>query len=227
MWARSPGNSSVKKELDLENRGHKKLNRAMIAGAALEIIDREGLAGLSMRRLGNSLGVEGMALYRHFPEKEAILDQVVEMMLEGLVLPATGQGWRANLRAVVSSLRERLLLHPNAMPLVAARWLCTPALRSLLKAAIDDLTSAGLDQRSADSVVHAIMSFVLGHSWLGVGGYVGEIPETGGLTRKPVAPPVPGLDAGRQEAERLEFDRELDFLLKGAEHLLIDPGTLP
>jgi AcrR family transcriptional regulator len=227
MWAPSSGHSSIKKELDLEKRGHKKLNRAMIAGAALEIIDREGLPGLSMRHLGNSLGVEGMALYRHFPEKEAILDQVVEMVLEGLVLPATGQGWHESLRAVASSLRERLLLHPNAMPLVAARWLHTPVLRNLAKAAVDDVTLAGFDQGSAYSVVHAIMSFVLGHSWLGVGGYVGEIPETGGLTRKPVAPVVPGLADGRQEAERLEFERGLDFLLKGVGHLLLSAGTRP
>ena len=60
------------------------LGRVRIVTAALGVIDREGLVGLSMRRLGAELGVEGMALYRHYPQKEAILDQVVELVLSDL-----------------------------------------------------------------------------------------------------------------------------------------------
>ena len=50
------------------------LTRARIFAAALEIIDADGLAALSMRRLGTSLGVEAMAIYHHVPNKDALLD---------------------------------------------------------------------------------------------------------------------------------------------------------
>lgn len=171
--------------------------------------------GLSMRRLGTKLGVEAMALYRHFPEKEAILDEVVDLVLAGLEMPE-GADWQDNLRSVAWSLRERLLLHPNTMPLVAARWLSTPLMRSLVKRAKDDMTAQGISPDCVDGVIHAILSFVLGHSWLEVGKYVSEIPGAGGLTRKPVAPLTGTAEHDRQEVDHEEFDRGITFLLSGA-----------
>jgi len=176
--------------------------------------------GLSMRRLGATLGVEAMALYRHFPEKEAILDEVVDRVLAGLEMPA-GVDWQDNLRSVAWSLRERLLLHPNTVPLVAARRLSTPLMRGLVKRAKDDMTAQGISPDCVDSVIHAILSFVLGHSWLEVGGYVGEIPEADGLARKPVEPSAGAAGQDRQEVEHEEFDRGLTFLISGAALCLI------
>jgi AcrR family transcriptional regulator len=207
-------------ELDLDKRAYTKLTRSLIAQAALEIIDREGLPGLSMRGLGNHLGVEGMTLYRYFPEKEAILDQVVELVLGGLSLPATDAAWHVKLRATAGSLHERLLLHPNAMPLIASRWSRTPVLRDLAETVADDLTSVGFDRVEALSIMRAVMSFILGYSWLGVKGYVGEIPETGGLTRTPVPPVERGHTHDHQETERLEFERGIDLLVNGARQML-------
>jgi len=63
------------------------LSRLRIAQAALAIVDRDGLEALSMRRLGAELGVEGMAIYRHFPNKAAVLAGVVEVLLGELVIP--------------------------------------------------------------------------------------------------------------------------------------------
>lgn len=57
------------------------LSRVRIAEAATAIVDRDGLEALSMRRLGAELGVEGMAIYRHFPNKAAVLAGVVEVLL--------------------------------------------------------------------------------------------------------------------------------------------------
>ncbi len=208
------------KELDVQRKTQQRLNRGLIARGALDLIDREGLVGLSMRRLGSSLGVEGMALYRHFPEKEAILDEVVALVLEDLALPGVSRGWQDQVRTVALSLRERLLLHPNAMPLVAARWLNTPGLRALLRDTMQLMISEGMDEASAYSVVHAVTSFVLGHSWLGVGGFVGEMPEAGGLTRQPVPPRSAKPGVAGADAELAEFERGLDLLLRGAQGAL-------
>ena len=57
------------------------LTRQRIVTAALEIVDREGLAALSMRRLGSELGVDPMAAYYHIPNKDALLDAIVEAVM--------------------------------------------------------------------------------------------------------------------------------------------------
>ena len=57
------------------------LSRDRIVSAALEFIDDKGLPGLTMRRLGEQLGVEAMALYRYVPSKEDLLDAVVEALV--------------------------------------------------------------------------------------------------------------------------------------------------
>ncbi|MEM9491478.1 MAG: TetR family transcriptional regulator, partial [Myxococcota bacterium] len=59
-----------------------KISREQVLRAALEVVDAEGLGALSMRRIGQQLDVEAMALYRHVPNKEAVLDGVHEAVLE-------------------------------------------------------------------------------------------------------------------------------------------------
>lgn len=195
------------------------LDRARIAAAALGIIDWEGLVGLSMRRLGAELGVEGMALYRHYPQKEAILDQVVELVLSDLKYPEAERGrWQEHLRLVSRGLRERVLAHPNAMPLVAARWLSTSALAGVWTQAIAEMQSSSVSPADAHALVRAVMSFVLGYCWIEVGAFVGDMPDEGGLTRKPISIEESQAWSGfsQEEPRSQQFEKGLDFLLSGA-----------
>src|SRR5438477_13117854 len=78
------------------------LTRSRIAEAALAVVDRDGLDALSMRRLGAELGVEGMAIYRHFPNKAAVLAGVVVVLLAELVIPPpSGVPWEGVFREVL------------------------------------------------------------------------------------------------------------------------------
>lgn len=63
------------------------LTRAELLDAALRIVDTEGLPALTMRRLGDAVGVEAMSLYNHVPNKEALLDLTVERMRSEARLP--------------------------------------------------------------------------------------------------------------------------------------------
>jgi len=97
------------------------LSRLRIAQAALAIVDRDGLDALSMRRLGAELGVEGMAIYRHFPNKAAVLAGIVEVLLAELVIPPPSDvPWQTVFREVSRAYRALLLRHPHAIPLLAA-----------------------------------------------------------------------------------------------------------
>src|SRR5438045_7052571 len=97
------------------------LTRSRIAQVALATVDRDGLEALSLRRLGAELGVEGMAIYRHFPNKAAVLAGIVEVLLAELVIPPPSNvPWQAVFREVSRAYRALLLRQPHAITLLAA-----------------------------------------------------------------------------------------------------------
>src|SRR5690348_15738085 len=98
-----------------------KISRDRVLDAALDLVARFGIAGLSMRKLGAELGVEAMTLYYYFPNKDAILDGLVErVVLRALMIP-TGppEAWAEWLRALAISFHRELLRHPRLVPLIA------------------------------------------------------------------------------------------------------------
>lgn len=101
------------------------LSRQRIMRAALEIIDDEGLDLLTMRRLGQAIGREAMALYRYTPNRDAILDGVLALAMEELQVQPH-ERWQDRLRAGAHDFRAMILRHPNILPLLASRPLATP-----------------------------------------------------------------------------------------------------
>src|SRR5690554_1838725 len=88
---------------------------------AVEIADREGLERLSMRRLAQELGVRAMSLYHHVPNKEALLDEMVDSVFEEINKPRAGGGWRAEMTRRANSARSVLMRHRWATPLLDSR----------------------------------------------------------------------------------------------------------
>lgn len=95
--------------------------RPVILRAALRIVDRDGVDGLSMRRLGDEVGRDPTVLYRHIPNKAALLDGVAEIVLEQLHVDTADPDWAAQLRAVAHDFRRLALEHPNMVPLLVTR----------------------------------------------------------------------------------------------------------
>lgn len=152
------------------------LTREAIVEAALAIVDGEGLTALNMRRLGAVLQVEAMAVYRHFPNKAAILDGVVAAVLQELPDSVDSDDWRQAFRSTFLSLRAALRRHPNALPLVASRPLASPQLTRRLEAA-RDLLLESLQEDDVLCLLHSGLSLTVGYLWLEAGGFVGELPD--------------------------------------------------
>jgi AcrR family transcriptional regulator len=120
--------------------GRSGLDQRRIVAAAVQFIDENSLRSLTMQRLGAYLGVEGMALYRYVPGREALLDGVVETVVDELfgdpdVHLEAHAGWVDYLQRLAHGLRRIALAHPEVFPLVAPRppaapWV-RPPLRSL------------------------------------------------------------------------------------------------
>jgi len=90
-----------------------RITRDVVLAAALELIDRDGVDGLSMRRLARVLHRDPMILYRHAPNKTALLDGVAETVPAQLKVDPADPDWAAQLRAVARGYRALALAHPN------------------------------------------------------------------------------------------------------------------
>ncbi|MCZ2830727.1 TetR/AcrR family transcriptional regulator C-terminal domain-containing protein [Modestobacter sp. VKM Ac-2986] len=158
------------------------LDRDRILTAAIGFIDENGLSALTMRRLGATLGVEAMALYRYVPGREDLLDGVVDRVVETLFDKDDGDdiyvedhnGWQDYLMRLAHGVRRIALAHPSVFPLVASRppaapWV-RPPLRSLrmVESFLGTLTEAGFPDQAAVAAYRAYSSFLLGHLLLEV-----------------------------------------------------------
>jgi AcrR family transcriptional regulator len=156
------------------------LNRDAIAGAALRMIDADGLPALSMRRLGTALGVEAMALYHHFRNKEALLDAVMDRLLDEVEAGAAELPPLDRLRATMRSYRSLALRHPHAFPLLTGRRLATERAFEFHEQLLRQLAAAGLDPFAAACFFRLIDNYVGGSG----------LADIAGRTRSDAATPV-------------------------------------
>ena len=98
------------------------ISRSATLKVALRIIDNEGLEGLSIRRLGRELNVQGISLYHHFKNKDEILAGVCELALSNVRTPnALDTDWREWLLHNAIEYRRALQKHPNLIPILMRR----------------------------------------------------------------------------------------------------------
>ena len=136
------------------------LNPERIAVAALAFIDERGLEEMSVRNLGAALGVEGMALYKHYPSKEAILDAVAEqLILELVVPPPTKEGWKVRALNVARDYRAIGRRHPKAFHLLPTRRFTTPRALAVLDRVFFLLMGDGLTAQQAVEVFRGVANW--------------------------------------------------------------------
>ena len=120
------------------------MTRERILKAAISLADRDGIESLSMRKLGQKLGVEAMSLYNHVRNKVDMLDGMVDMVFGEIELPAEGVHWRTAMRTRAVSARQALIRHPWAIGLMESR--ATPGTATLRHhdAVLGSLRTAGV-----------------------------------------------------------------------------------
>lgn len=139
----------------------RELSPEMIRVAALALIDREGLDGLSMRKLGAALGCEGMALYYYYASKDELLDAVVDELMSRVVL-REDVSWVDALRSVASAYRQIAHEHPNAFPLLATRRFATDGTYAFLEQLFALARSQGVDDQTVARFYRVVSSYCNG-----------------------------------------------------------------
>jgi AcrR family transcriptional regulator len=119
------------------------LSKERVLETAVALAQREGLVTLTMRRLAAELGAGAMTLYHYVPNKEALLDEMVDLVFGEIELPTTDVDWRTALRRRARSTREALNRHRWAVGLMESRTTPGPHSLRLHDAVLGVLREAG------------------------------------------------------------------------------------
>jgi AcrR family transcriptional regulator len=133
-----------------------------VARAGLALLDRDGLARFSVRRLADDLGVTPMALYNHVKSKSDLLEAVAEEVLAEAEYQPASDDWREIVAGCFRALRATCLAHPSAAPLIqTAAHLPSDVFRPM-ELVVSALQAAGLRPESAARAYFVLMTFTLG-----------------------------------------------------------------
>jgi AcrR family transcriptional regulator len=212
-----------------------RLNREAVLRTAIAVADRGGIDALTMRALADELGVEAMSIYYHLPNKNAILDGVVEEVFAeiesevgGFTVPAAtdGASWAPALRERILGARRVLLRHPWAPWIMNARGAPGPNATRHVDGVVGIMRAGGMSHDLIHHALHAIGSRVYG--------YVQELSDDGEAPPpaqlEQLAALAPNLAAMLADVvhddpdstlgwcdDQTEFEFGLDLLLEGLE----------
>ncbi len=139
-----------------------RLTRDRVLEAAITLADREGIEALSMRRLGQSLGVEAMSLYNHVANKEEILNGIVDLVVGQFSLPRADGGWKPEIRRTAMSAHDILVLHPWAASLMLTPTRISEARLRYMEGMLGTLRCGGFSPEGAHHAYHALDSHISG-----------------------------------------------------------------
>jgi AcrR family transcriptional regulator len=138
------------------------LTRERILRAALDVADAEGLGAVTMRRVGQALGVEAMSLYNHVRGKDELLDGMADLLIGEIPAPPAGIAWKDAIRHRAWSGRALVRRHRWAPGLLASRPRVRLPLFTYLDGVTGDLLAAGFSPQLAHTAIHVLDSRVLG-----------------------------------------------------------------
>ncbi len=195
------------------------LTRQRVLEAALQLIDRDGLEGFSMRKLGALLDVEAMSLYNHIDSKRALFDGVIELLIVQDPYPEQPDATpREELWFFAHAFRDVLRAHPRVLPLVATSPLRTPATLAILDRLLETVHRAQITGVQAIYALQCLVGFIVGHTLLetGTSPVAGLEPGPNGpmVWRQFPAEHYPTLHALLPEITQWNPDDEFDFGLQ-------------
>jgi AcrR family transcriptional regulator len=220
-------------QTDASARTRMPLSRERVMRAAIALADASGIESLSMRKLGQDLGVEAMSLYNHVANKDEILDGIVDLVFGEIALPSGEGDWKPAMRRRATSAHEALLRHPWAPSLMQSRTRPGPATLRHHDSVLGSLRNAGFTLVMAAHAISVIDGYIYGFALqqiniplqsreqVAVVGesilrqMAGEYPHLAEMITKHAM--LPGYDYGR------EFEFGLDLILDGLERLRETP----
>src|SRR5215831_2591523 len=160
------------------------LRRGQVLRAAVELADQGGIGAVSMRKLGQVLGVEAMSLYNHVANKSDLLDGMIDIVFGEIGLPAGDTGWKPAMRQRAISAREVLGRHRWAIGLMESRRTPGPATLRHHDAVLGCLRAAGFSVEMTAHAYSLLDSYIYGFALQEASLPFGTAEETAQVTRE-------------------------------------------
>ncbi|BCJ50320.1 TetR family transcriptional regulator [Actinoplanes sp. NBRC 14428] len=199
----------------------KGITKDQIVAAALDVLDEQGIGGLTVRALAARLDVRAPALYWHMRDKQEMLDEmgtvVHRRVAQALSESSLGTGWRDGLSALAHALRSEYLLHRDGARTFSAARLTDAEVLRAQEPVLAQLTAAGFDIAGAADALDLVTAFVVGfvveeqkHRQSAEAGEARLSLDGLGET----APLVKAAEEARDRGDK-RFERQLRILLEG------------
>jgi len=160
------------------------LSRDQVLRAAVALADEGGIGALSMRKLGQTLGVEAMSLYNHVASKSDLLDGMIDVVFSEIGLPPGHDGWKPAMRQRAISAREVLGRHRWAIGLMESRRTPGPATLRHHDAVLGCLRAAGFSVEMTAHAYSLLDSYIYGFALQEASLPFGTAEETAQVTRE-------------------------------------------
>ncbi|NUS81776.1 MAG: TetR/AcrR family transcriptional regulator [Streptomyces sp.] len=195
------------------------LTHDQLASAALAVIDRDGLAGLSMRAVAKELGMSTMGLYRYVDERDELERLVVEYVLGAVDTepPPPEAPWGERIEVMVRRLRDTLSAHPTVVPLTVAHRHRSPGVLRWSETVLAILIEAGFEGERRVVALRGLLAYVIGALQLA---HLGPLSGDGTVAISALRPTeFPHMAETAREARNVGADQEffggLAALLRG------------
>ncbi len=195
----------------------------MILDGAVALIERDGPASLSMRRLGSELGVEGMAIYHHFQGRDELLAAMGDRLLEPLHELELGDDWRDACRRFAIALRDIAVIRPATFQLLGLQPLDTRAALEPVERLLGVLVGVGFGPAEALGTYRATVSYARGYALAEATGFTVDASRPAGRERLAALPLSEFPILAGQAGELAKLDADSAFTL-GLDALLFGLG---
>ena len=138
------------------------LSRERVLRAGVAFADKSGIASLTMRKLGEELGVEAMSLYNHVANKNDLLDGMIDLVFGEIDLPTDNTDWKTAMRQRANSVRAALTRHPWAISIMESRTSPGPATLRHHDAVLGYCRNAGFSIEMAAHAFSLLDSYIYG-----------------------------------------------------------------
>ena len=209
------------------------LTRDLILDQAVALIEREGPGALSMRRLGSSLGVDAMAIYYHFENREELLSAIGDRLLESLHELEFDCDWHEACRRFATALRDVAVARPATFRLLGLQPLDTRSALRPVERLLNVLVTQGFAPPDALAIYRATVSYARGYALAEATGFTVDAATVAGRRRLVALPrgEFPILAGRVREMRALDRDSAyelgLNALLSGLAHTSRDAPSHP
>lgn len=205
---------ATKSSVAPRNRRTAELSVERIVDVATSIVEDEGLAKLTMRRLASELGVTPMAFYAHVPTKGRLQELIADRYLADLDLAESSRRWETRLLRIFTCFRDHMLEHPILAQVLTAQTVDVPATHRMADTVLGILRDHGFSDREAVEMFAILANFTVGWA-VGQQARAHDLPDR--IEELGAATEYPNLSA--LAAEYVKWPRSKAFE-KGLRHLM-------